>query len=121
MKREKITPEQIGSKLGDPDFLDEEGSLIPTSRCGRSKEIGGIKLLFDYDIKRGYISVSFRKSRDVIGAIDYRLPRAGIEGGVSFLHRPSKGSLVCRVTREQFIDNMLRDYPEVGVWILWNV
>ncbi len=121
MKKEKLTPEQIGSNISDPDFLDQESKFTPTSSNGRSKQIGDIKLRFDYDVKRGYICVSFLKSRDVIGAIDYRLPQAGIEGGVSYLYRPNKKGLVCRVIREQFIDNMLRDYPEVGVWILWNI
>ena len=39
MKKEKITPEQIRSNLSDPDFLDEEGSLIPSSKNGKTKEI----------------------------------------------------------------------------------
>jgi len=119
MKRERITPEQIGSKLGDPDFLDEEGSLIPTSRCGRSKEIGGIELLYLFDLERGILSVSFIKSRDCVGAVSYyfrdrlgfdRKPRFGVRRGKFIL-----------TTKEEFVDTMLKEYPEVGVWILWNV
>jgi hypothetical protein len=119
MKREKITPEQIGSNLSDPDFLDEEGSLIPTSGRGRSKEIGGIKLFYRFDLKRGILSLDFMKSRDCVGAVFYyfrdrlgfdRKPRFGVRR-VTFV----------LTTKEEFIDTMLKEYPEVGVWILRNV
>lgn len=120
MKKERLTPEQIKSNISDPYFLDEEGKLIPTASHGKSKKIGDIKISFLYDLKKGYVSISFLKSRDVVGAASYRLSGGWIEGGACFTNRLSKGGLTF-VTREQFIDNMLRDYPEVGVWILWNI
>jgi hypothetical protein len=120
MKREGVTPEQIGSNISDPDFLDAEGKFIPTASHGKSKKIGDIKISFLHDLKKGYVSISFLKSRDVVGAASYRLSDRWTEGGVSYLYRPNKGRLTI-VTREQFIDNILRDYPEVGVWILWNI
>ena len=126
MKKEKITPEQIGSNLSDPYFLDAEGKFIPTASHGKSKKIGDIKISFLHNLKKGYVSISFLKSRDVVGAASYRLPDRWTEGGVSFVNRSNKGGASFKggliiVTREQFIDNMLRDYPEVGVWILWNI
>ena len=39
MKKEKMTPEDFASNLCDPDFLNEEGGLIPTSKNGRVKEM----------------------------------------------------------------------------------
>ena len=119
MKKEKITPEQIGSNLSDPDFLDEEGSLIPTSKDGKTKKIGSIELLYLFDLKRGILSVSFIKSRDCVGAVSYyfrdrlgfdRKPRFGVRRGTFVL-----------TTKEEFVDTMLKEYPEVGVWILWNI
>lgn len=121
MKKEKITPEQIGSNLSDPDFLDEEGSLIPTSRNGKTKKIGSIELLYLCDIKRGVFSVSFTKSRDCVGAVAYYFrDRLGLDRKPSFGVRRGTFVLVL-TTKEEFVDTMLKEYPEVGVWILWNI
>lgn len=116
MKREKITPEDLGSNLSDPHFLDGEGRLIPTSKNGKTKEIGSIKLFYCFDKKKGNLSVSFIKSRDVVGAASYSLPKWGVDVKPTFYTR-GIGSL----GKERFVDTMLKEYPEVGVWILWNV
>ena len=119
MKKEKITPEQIGSNLSDPDFLDEEGNLIPTSKDVKTKKIGSIELLYLLDLKRGVFSVSFTKSRDCVGAVSYYFrDRLGFDRKPSFGVRRGKFILT---TKEDFIDTMLKEYPEVGVWILWNI
>lgn len=119
MKKEKITPEDFGSNLSDPYFLDGEGRLIPTSKNGKTKEIGSIKIFYSFDLKRGILGVSLIKSGDCVGAVSYYLrDRHGFERKTRFGVR--SGTFVS-TTKEEFVGTMLKEYPEVGVWILWNI
>ena len=63
MKKEKMTPEDIGSKLGDPFFLDNDGYLLDTPRKGRTKTFGEVTLIYNrYKSKQHSIYISFLKS-----------------------------------------------------------
>lgn len=122
MKKEKMTPEDFGSNLCDPDFLDEEGGLIPTSKNGRVKEMGDIKLSYSLDIKRGVLSVSFLKARNVVGAVSYASNKMlGFERNPRFYFRDTIDDKLFVSNRGQFIDHMIHTYPSTAAWILWNI
>lgn len=121
MKKEKMTPEDFGSNLCDPDFLSEEGGLILTSKKGRTKEMGDIKLSYSLDMKRGVLSVSFLKTRNVVGAVSYESNKMlGFERNPIFCFRNTDYKLFVS-NRGQFIDHMIHTYPSTAAWILWNI
>jgi hypothetical protein len=129
MKKEKLTPEQIGSKLGDPDFLDNDGYLLGTPRKGRTKTFGEVTLIYNiHKSRQKSLYISFLKSREVVGCASYLIDYAG--NFVSFftvreiyaLYESEKDpTTLMQKSRGQFIDHMIHKYPSTAAWILWNI
>jgi hypothetical protein len=129
MKKEKLTPEQIGSKLGDPDFLDNDGYLLDTPIKGRTKTFGEVTLIYNrYKSRRKSLYISFIKSREIVGSASYLIDYTG--NLVSFftvreiyaLYEFEKDpTTLLQKSREQFIDHMIHKYPTIAAWILWNI
>jgi hypothetical protein len=129
MKKEKMTPEDIGSKLGDPFFLDNDGYLLCTPKKGRTKTFGEITLIYNrYKSKQKSLYISFLKSREVVGSACYWIDYTG--NFVSFFtvreicvlfEFEKDATALIQKSRGQFIDHMIHKYPSTAAWILWNI
>jgi hypothetical protein len=149
MKKKRLTPEEFGCSISDPDFLNSDGELILTSKPnGKVKKLGGINLCYCsvQDSSAYNIHITFYSQKQPVAMIflykykiDYETKLSNAEKGPSYYISGSDGLSFrdsryisgpdglgfidsrIKVERERFIDFILNNHPDAGEWVLWNV
>lgn len=141
LKGSDLTPEDLGSKLVDKDFIRNDGTLIFTSKNGgKQKKLSEIIINYScekYPHRKGAISLSIRidfLKKNEHGIVE-RIGGAGYdayykngnvqEPTVSYYIPNDKDTSYfarsIRLSREAFIDHMFSNYPNTKEWIIWNI
>jgi hypothetical protein len=141
LKSSDLTPEDLGSKLTDKDFLRSDGTLFFTSRTGgKSKKLGEIILNYccaKFPQREGTIFLSIRinfSKKNERGIVE-RIGGVGYDAYHKddnvqepticyYIANDKDTSYFARsigLSREAFIDHMFSNYPQTREWIIWNL
>lgn len=135
MKKKRLTPEEFGCRISDPDFLNGDGELILTSKPdGKVKKLGNINLCYRsrQDSSAYSTDITFYSQKEPVAMIflykhkvDYKTKLSNAERGPNYYIKGSDGLRFIdsriKVERERFIDFILNNHPDAGEWVLWNI
>ena len=134
MKKKRLTPEEFGCSISDPDFLNGYGELITThDREGSVKHLGSecfIRYNLDDEERYAALYLTFYNKRCIIGHISFLIFKdtesveESVEEPSYWINDSGNADFIknkIQVEREIFIDFILNNHPDAGEWVLWNV
>lgn len=130
MKKKRLTPEEFGCSISDPDFLNGDGELITThDREGRVKHLGsGYFIRYHLDDEERYASLDLTlyNKKCMISYITFLRFKdtESAEDSVYWINDSGNADFIknkIQVDKKNFIDFILNDHPDAGEWVLWNI
>ncbi len=121
-----ITPEYVGSRISDPDFLDKNGNLIAGSKERRLKDSavfysGNCNTTGEVYYNITIVFIKDGASAGIVSFLRYKDEAVFNYQRYYFVNFHSKIEKRELLTREEFIDRLLNEYPTLGEWALWNL